>query len=128
MTAELLILLMALCFCPMPEADFVRYAAEVCATYYGVDPTQVNCMVQAESEWNPNARRHDDGGPGIDAVGLAQFHLESWRHLRRAIGAPETDRRLDPVESLATMCWALAQGDTYSKWWTSYDGCLKEAR
>jgi len=105
----------------MLEADFVRYAAEVCATYYDLDPALVECMVQAESEFNPNARRHDDGGRGVDAVGLAQFHLESWRHIRRAMGAPETDRRLDPVESLVTMTWALANG--YSEWWATWEMC-----
>jgi len=115
--------------CPAPTADVGYYqcVAEACAGYYGADPGLVQCIVNAESEWNPHAYRANDWGDSA-AVGLVQFHLESWQHLRRKMGLPEDDLREVPEEALAVLAWALAQGDTYTGWWRTCSDCVCKGR
>ena len=118
MTAELLILLLGLCFVPMPEADFVRYAAEICAHQYEIDPAYLWCIGQKESDWNPRAYNRAEG-----AAGLFQWKKEPWRVARRAMGAnPDLNLRFDPIENIVTTCYAMQRG---WQWWVNADALCK---
>jgi len=95
-----------------PQEFMVRRLAEA----QGIDPNYAACIVARESEWNTNAVG-DDGA----AVGLWQWHLGSWQHVREAMGLPVADRRADPVESTVTALWWIGQG--YGRWWTADRYC-----
>ena len=99
-----------------PHEVMVRQLAPA----FGVDPERAACIVRLESEWDPGAVG-DDGA----AVGLWQWHPESWRHVRAAMGASVEDRRADPVESTVTALYAIGRLDL-GRWWTADRYC--EAR
>lgn len=99
-----------------PHEVMVRQLAPA----FGVDPERAACIVRLESEWDPGAVG-DDGA----AVGLWQWHPESWRHVRTAMGASVEDRRADPVESTVTALYAIGRLDL-GRWWTADRYC--EAR
>ncbi len=95
-----------------PQEFMVRSMADA----MGVSPDYAACIVARESEWNPDAVG-DDGA----AVGLWQWHLGSWQHVRAKMGLPVEDRRAAPVESTVTALWWIRQG--YGRWWTADRYC-----
>ena len=88
------------------------------APIFDVDPNYASCIVAHESEWNPNAVG-DDG----QAVGLWQWHLDSWEYVRKRMGKDTTDLRADPFASSMTALFAIGRLDLGS-WWTSSQTCL----
>ena len=86
------------------------------ATAMDVDPNYAACVVARESEFDP-AAVGDDGR----AVGLFQWHIGSWIHVRRAMGLSIEDRRDNPVEATVTALWWIKQG--YADWWTADRYC-----
>ena len=93
-----------------------EYLVRELAPAFGVAPDRAACIVMRESGWDP-AAVGDDGA----AVGLWQWHLRSWRHVRRAMGRSIEDRRADPLESTVTALWWIGQG--YGDWWTADRHC-----
>ncbi len=89
-----------------------QYAAQ-CADYYEVNPHVVYCILDHESDWDSGAI-----GDNGDAVGIAQFHLDTWIWMRGLMGADTADSRADPVEAIRTLCWAMA--NDLSSHWTAY--------
>ena len=87
------------------------------ALAFGVEPERAACIVRLESEWDP-AAIGDDGA----AVGLWQWHMASWRHVRRQMGLSTEDRRMDPVESTATALFAIGRLGL-GRWWTADRQC-----
>jgi len=90
------------------------------ATAYGVHPGLAVIIARRESNYDPNAIG-DDGF----AVGLWQWHLESWRHVRLDMGLDTYDLRRDPWESTITAMYAMSVLHLY-KWWSTYRPALKE--
>jgi soluble lytic murein transglycosylase-like protein len=78
---------------------------------FGVPEPFALCVADHESRFDPQAIG-DDG----DAVGLFQFHLGTWQHLRTRMGLPPDDLRLDAREASRTACWAFANG--FQQRWT----------
>ena len=83
------------------------------ATYYGVDPVYACEIVRLESEWNTRAV-----GDKGKAVGLWQWHLDSWVHVRVRMGESTEDLRLDPVESTVTAMYAIKVLGL-ERWWST---------
>ena len=85
----------------------------------GQDPAFCTCIVQRESSWDIAAI-----GDGGKAVGLWQWHIKSWQFVRRKMGLPGTDLRMDAWESTRTALWALDHG--YENWWSTAPRCRLE--
>ena len=110
MTLSLLSLLAALTMAP--QERMVRQVAGA----MGVDPEFAACVVRHESEFDPLAV-----GDTGKARGMWQWHLPSWRHIRRAMGLSVADRRADPVEATVTALWAMRNG--YVGWRSASEHC-----
>jgi len=95
-----------------PQEIMVRQMALA----FGVEPERAACIVRLESQWDPMAIG-DDGA----AVGLWQWHLASWRHVRARMGLSLEDRRHDPVASTSVALWWIRQG--YGHWWSASAYC-----
>lgn len=107
---------------PPARADGALEALVVrAALAEGVDPRLALCIVGRESSWNPAAV-----GDRGRAVGLWQWHLPSWQHVRRQMGLDAADQRDDPEAASRAACWALARG--YARWWSTYPHCAQEMR
>jgi soluble lytic murein transglycosylase-like protein len=78
---------------------------------YGVSEDFAQCVAERESRFDPQAI----GDHGM-AVGLYQFHLSTWQHLRVRMGLPADDLRSDAREAARTACWAFANG--FQQRWT----------
>jgi len=85
---------------------------------YGVSERLVKCILQRESGFNPYA----EGDKGL-AVGLAQFHLGTYKAFRKVMGLEQVDFRTDKAEAIKTLCWALSKD--LGRHWTVYKGCLR---
>jgi len=83
---------------------------------YQVDPLLVSCILENESHFRPEAI----GDNGL-AVGIAQFHLNTFKTFRRLMGETGKDLRTNPEESIKILCWALSTGRGYH--WTAYRRC-----
>lgn len=90
------------------------------ATAMGVDPDYAACIVARESEWDASAV--GDLHLGEPSVGLWQWRIESWRHVRARMGLSIEDRRHDPVASTAAAIWWIRQG--YADWWSASNACV----
>jgi hypothetical protein len=77
----------------------------------GVPESFALCVADHESRFDPQAI-----GDHGDAVGLFQFHLGTWQHLRTRMGLPPDDLRLDAREASRVACWAFANG--FQQRWT----------
>ena len=102
-----------------PAPDYLFYVVSLCAELYEVDAKLCRCIVNKESEWNPNAR-----GDNGKAVGLWQWHEESikvaFRDMGIVWGWAEGDPRLNVWASTLAACHSLSKG---WRWWTTQDGC-----
>ncbi len=96
----------------IPEM-IINYSEE-----YKVDPMLVSCILFNESSYNPEAI-----GDSGKAKGIAQFHLNTFKTFRKLMGMSQKDLRLNPEESIRTLCWALSTGRGYH--WSVYEGCLR---
>lgn len=90
------------------------------ALVYGVDQSVAVTICRLESAFNPLAVG-DDG----EAVGLWQWHLKSWEHVRKRMGRSLEDDRADPLESTETALYAMGVLGL-SRWWSTYGLALKE--
>ncbi len=90
----------------------------VVATQEHVSPTLAVCIMMCES--HGHAWAVGDGG---EAVGLWQWHLDSWQHVQRKRGMSLEDGRTDIRASTEAAVWALAQGNTYRRWWATLPLC-----
>lgn len=98
-----------------PQEFMVRQMAET----MGVNPDRAACIVERESEWDADAV--GDLHLGEPSVGLWQWRLESWRHVRARMGLSTEDRRRDPVASTSAALWWIRQG--YGDWWSAAKHC-----
>lgn len=102
-----------------PTFDYIGAVIEVCANIYSVDGETLGCIIEWESQWNPNAV----GDDGL-AVGLFQWHEESIKIAFRAMGIvwdwEEEDPRLNVWASTLAACHSLNKG---WDWWTTQDRC-----
>ena len=104
-----------------PSLSYMNAVVEVCANIYSVDADLCRCIVNRESEWNPNARG-DEG----TSVGLWQWKEESIRYAFDEMGVrwgwiQNGDPRLNIWASTLAACYALNQG--WGHWWTTYEEC-----
>ena len=93
------------------EGDNTTSMIKKWARHYGVDEEFALCVAVNESSLDPLAV-----GDSGKAVGLFQWHLGSWRIMRKKMGLSTVDQRLNPEESARTAMFAIANG--YSHWWT----------
>ena len=98
-----------------PTEAMIEHAARA----MDVSPEYAACIAYHESRFDPEAI-----GDQGRAVGLYQWHYESWAHVRRQMGLSTDDRRDDPVEATVTAMWAWRNG--YRHWWSTAPRC-KEA-
>lgn len=104
-----------------PSLSYMNAVVEVCADIYSVDAEKCRCIINRESEWNPNARG-DEG----TSVGLWQWKEES---IRDAFDEMEVcwdwtqngDPRLNVWASTLAACYTLNQGRGH--WWSTYEEC-----
>ena len=83
------------------------------ALRYGVDPDFALEIVRLESSFNPAAV----GDKGL-AIGLWQWHLSSWEHVRCRMGLPVSDKRADAFESTITALYAIGKLNL-ARWWST---------
>ena len=103
-----------------PTPIYMTGVVEFCANIYSIDAENCWCIVESESEWNPNARG-DDG----EAAGLWQWHEESIRYAFDDMGVywdwtEDGDPRLNVWASTLAACHALSKG---WDWWTTQEMC-----
>lgn len=102
-----------------PTPAYTVAVVEICASLYDIDADECRCIINRESEWNPNAR-----GDGGEAVGLWQWHEESIRYAFDDMGIvwnwDDGDPRLDIWASTLAACHALSKG---WDWWTTQETC-----
>lgn len=91
------------------DSELVHYYS----ARYGVEPYLVACILEKESNFNPQAI-----GDNGKAVGMAQFHLGTFKMFRKKMGLSQEDLRTDKAESIKVLCWALSRG--YGSHWTPY--------
>lgn len=78
---------------------------------YGVNPELMNCILFKESSYNAGAKNKTSS-----ATGMAQFIKSTWVSFRTRMGEDTNiDLRLDPIESIKTLAWALSKG--YKNHW-----------
>jgi len=90
------------------------------ASSYGVHPRLAVIIARRESSFYPDAV-----GDKGDAIGLWQWHLASWTHVRVKMGLDTKDMRSDPWESTITAMYAMGVLHLY-KWWSTYKPALSE--
>lgn len=90
------------------------------ALRYGVDPELAIVICRRESSYDEFAI----GDNGL-AVGLWQWHLTSWEHVRAKMGKDTLDRRTDLVESTEAAMYAMGELGLY-EWWSTYHPALRE--
>lgn len=109
-------ILVALLLFMGPTQENLEHVVVVLARHYEVDPALAIRVVDLECpRWDPE-EEGDDGA----AVGLWQWHLESWLLVRRHMEAPLQDLRTDPVESTRTAMYAWSVMGLQC-WWTAYE-------
>lgn len=90
------------------------------APVYGVAPSLALAICRLESAFDPSAVG-DDG----EALGLWQWHINSWKHVRQRMDRPVQDLRRDPIESTETALYALGVLGLH-RWWSTYPAALEE--
>ena len=99
------------------------------ATSYGANPSQMNCMVNGESSYDPMAVNGDHKGWAQyrhPAQGESIWTLLSGMAMRDPAFAHAEYVRThndphDPIAAAAVMAWAIQNG--YGKWWSTWDIC-----
>lgn len=103
-----------------PTPIYMVGVIEFCANIYALDAVNCHCIVEHESEWNPNAQ-----GDNGKSVGLWQWREESIRYALSDMKivwdwAENGDPRLSVWASTLTACHALDQG---WNWWSTQKLC-----
>jgi len=98
----------------------IRHVIHALAALFHVDPRLALAIARRESAFNPNAIGNDG-----KAVGLWQWHLPSWIHVRRHMNLPSDDCRLDIAKSTQTAMFAMGILHLYH-WWSTYPDALDE--
>lgn len=84
----------------------------------GVPHEYALCVAEAESTFNAAAV-----GDGGKVLGLWQWHVPSWKHVREKMGADTSPAlRADPVESTRTALYAMSELGLY-RWWSTDARC-----
>lgn len=82
---------------PAPTNTNAGYIASDLKNVFGLNDTQVAAFLgnlQAESNFSPTALAKNDGGPGVDAIGIAQWEggrRTALQKLAASMGLAETD-------------------------------------
>jgi len=92
------------------------------ASAYGVHPGLAVIIARRESSF-----RTAVVGDAGKAVGLWQWHLPSWCHVREKMGLDIVDLRDDPWESTLTAMYAMGVLHLY-RWWSTYKPALQEMK
>jgi len=100
--------------------SFIVPMIRLVATSYGVHPGLAVIIARRESSFDPDAV-----GDNGKAVGLWQWHLKSWSHVRKKMGMLCVDDRRDPWESTVTAMYAMSVLHLY-RWWSTYKPALAE--
>lgn len=103
-----------------PTPIYIDAVVDICADIYQVDDELCGCIIEWESDWNPNAV-----GDNGKALGLWQWHEESIKCALRGMGivwdwGENGDPRLNVWASSLAACHAISQG---WDWWSTQDGC-----
>ncbi len=103
-----------------PSLSYMNGVVEICANIHGIDADLCRCIINRESEWNPDAR-----GDNGTSVGLWQWKEESIRYAFGEMGIcwdwiEDGDPRLNVWASTLAACYALNQG---WDWWTTRESC-----
>lgn len=102
-----------------PTFDYIDAVIEICADIYDVNGETLGCIVEWESQWNPNAI-----GDNGKAVGLWQWHEESIKTAFRDMGIrwnwADGDPRLNVWASTLAACHSLSRG---WDWWATQKDC-----
>lgn len=103
-----------------PSLSYMNAVVELCADIWDVDADECRCIINYESEWNPNAN-----GDSGKSVGLWQWREESIRYAFDDMGicwdwTENGDPRLDVWASTLAACYALNQG---WDWWSTQEKC-----
>jgi len=106
-----------------PTPIYMKAVVGVCASIYDVDIELCYCIIEGESEWNPNAK-----GDNRKSVGLWQWREESIRYAFDDMGIcwdwiEDGDPRLNIWASTLAACYALNQG---WGWWSVQEQCERE--
>lgn len=94
------------------------------AEAFEINPEIALRVVEYETAgtWDPNIPG-DDG----EAIGLWQWHLESWLMVRKHMGASLKDLRSDPIDSTITAMYAWKVMNL-QHWWSTYTRASEEVR
>jgi len=96
------------------QYDIIRLI-QLVSRSYGVNECLALRIAYHESEFNPYAEG-DDG----KAVGLWQWHLPSWHHVRDKMGRPLDDERSQPWASTDTAMYAMGVLGLW-QWWSTLE-------
>ena len=97
---------------------YLEIMADTLAASYSVDPALCRCVIEAESRWHPSAV-----GDHGKAIGLVQWHPESWRLVRKHMGLdPDPALRINPEASVDAMLYAWTELGL-QHWWSTYGDC-----
>ncbi len=106
--------------------ECIRLMIQALAPAFGVDPRLACEIVRLESSFRPWAI----GDDGL-AVGLWQWHYQSWVYVRRQMAKAgfditeiEADKRADIFESTITALYAIGQMGL-GHWWSTYKIALR---
>jgi len=97
---------------------FLVLAILAIARQYDVSEQYMECIIYHESAGDP-AAVGDEG----EAIGLLQWHEDSWRFVREKMGEdPSPELRWNPIESAKTAAYAMRQLGLWH-WWSTHDMC-----
>lgn len=103
-----------------PSLSYMNAVVEICANVYDIDADLCRCIINRESEWNPNAR-----GDSGKSVGLWQWREESIKYAFDDMEVcwdwtENGDPRLNIWASTLAAVYALNQG---WDWWSTQEEC-----
>lgn len=94
-------------------------------TRYGVSEEFVHRTLELETGyWQEAIIDGQELGDGGEAVGICQWHVQSYKLMQRARGQDDSwipnsadDPRYDPEQSIEMMCYAIDEWGCWD-WWT----------
>lgn len=89
------------------------------AKQYGVDVALAHCIAKAESTYQSGAV-----GDSGKAVGVYQWHPDSWRGWRKRMGKSTKDTRFVAKDNIETAMFTMSKGG-YKNWSPYNDGRCK---
>lgn len=108
----------SIAFSPTAPPPTLQQTAQMYASQYDVSFPLMNCVITAESKWNPLAV----GDHGL-ANNIVQFHKATFDRWSGEMG--ESLNYNSSSDQLLVMSYAFSKGKSYEDAWSTFSTCEK---